>query len=376
MQKKIIALAIAAAMAAPVAALAEVTVYGIADMSVDMTNDGGDQASTMGTADNKRTQIASNQSRLGLKGSDDLGNGMKALWQMEAGVAMDTGDTTITNGRAQTFNRNTFVGLGGGFGTVILGNHDTMYKMATRKLDVFADSIADNRGSMGGGVLDARATDVLAYVSPEFSGVTVAAAMVGETDNSLDTLKTVNGAIFTTGNLIGATTLFVNYAREGITASVSTIGLTEKTAGAASTKVMDVSGTKLAGGYSTDMFSVGLIYEMISLKPGVGDKTDSSNIYIGGTYNLSEAGSVKLAYTMIGDSKTGSITGKDGGSQLSLGYDHEMTKSTTLYALYTGVSNHEAGNNGLFGLDAGGTVSATTAAGNPSALSFGMRHSF
>ena len=45
--------------------------------------------------------------------------------------------------------RNTFVGLTGGFGTAILGRHDTPYKLATRSLDVFADNIADNRSIMG-----------------------------------------------------------------------------------------------------------------------------------------------------------------------------------------------------------------------------------
>ena len=148
MQKKLIALAIAGAFVAP-AAFAEsgnVTIYGIMDASYDIT-DNGNSTTAQGEKTNK---VSSNSSRLGFKGSEDLGNGLSAVWQLETGINVD--GTTASNLNS----RNTFVGLSGKtWGTVILGKHDTPYKISTRSLDMFGDGLADNRNIMGAGPLAA-----------------------------------------------------------------------------------------------------------------------------------------------------------------------------------------------------------------------------
>ena len=171
MQKKIIALAIAAAISAPAFAdTSNVTVYGVADVSYDSINTGtsGGNAGKTGvlgaaTAANiqgaRSNRVSSNSSRLGVKGSEDLGDGLTAVWQIES--LINIGDATGTSGSASTGgaigNRNTFLGLSSATaGTVVLGRHDTPYKIATRAYDLFTDGIADNRSIMGGQSLVTR----------------------------------------------------------------------------------------------------------------------------------------------------------------------------------------------------------------------------
>src|SRR3569623_2413456 len=106
MNKKLIVLSIAAAMAGPLAAQAAVEVYGAARVSLDfVSNNANDTANKDSTV-----SLPSNYSRLGYKGDEDLGNGLPALWQLEQAVEFDTG-------AAFTHARDTYVGLGGGFGT-------------------------------------------------------------------------------------------------------------------------------------------------------------------------------------------------------------------------------------------------------------------
>jgi predicted porin len=144
--KKILAVAIATAFAAPAfAATSNVDVYGKLHMSVNWYNDQPSDINDIG--------ISSNASRIGFKGSEDLGGGLKGIWQIESGLNLDEQNGTLAN-------RNSFVGLSGGFGTALLGNHDTPLKLVGRKVDLFGDTIADSRNVMGGGS-DGRAQNVV-----------------------------------------------------------------------------------------------------------------------------------------------------------------------------------------------------------------------
>ena len=132
MKKSLIALAVASAFVAP-AAMAEATVYGQMHLSIDMANNGA-------TPSAKTNQLNNRTSHLGFKGAEDLGSGLSAVWQIESDIAADDGATTSLGGR------NTFLGLkSDSLGSIMAGRHDTPYKMATRNLDVFADTAADNR---------------------------------------------------------------------------------------------------------------------------------------------------------------------------------------------------------------------------------------
>jgi predicted porin len=174
MKKKIIVAAVAAAMVAPLAAMADATVYGKVRVATQY-HDRDNAADTWGMAD----QI----SRLGIKGSEDLGGGLKAVYKMEFGV--NVGDGFGASGFWSA--RNAYVGLAGDWGTFLAGRHDTPHKISDGKLDFFADTAADNdNGGAGAGMNDngvglfhsLRVNGALAYISPNMSGLTLAGALV------------------------------------------------------------------------------------------------------------------------------------------------------------------------------------------------------
>ena len=385
MQKKIIALAIAAAFSAPAFAdTSNVTIYGVANMSYDLTNNG--VVST--------NKVSSNQSRLGLKGSEDLGDGLSAVWQIEQLIAMDNAGGTLGT-------RNTFLGLSSGsMGTVLLGRHDTPYKLATRGFDVFADTIADNRSLMGGASLstigatsagasfDGRQGDVVAYVSPAMGGFTGIIAYVAgaELANAANQTK---GSAWSLAGLYGNGPLSANIAYEVHDFGTTTAGGTGTLGPSSALWPAPLTGGNLANlkesawklgvGYTMDAFNVNAVYERTSDSIGTAlaladtDLLGHSSWYLSGKYSFG-SDAVKLAYNTMGNMNA-ALGAATGAKQWTLGYDHNMGKRTTLYALYTRLSNDA---NATFGLatTSTGAVATTVAGNDPSAWSFGMKHTF
>ncbi|MCG6860041.1 MAG: porin [Chromatiaceae bacterium] len=115
--------------------------------------------------------------RIGIKGSEDLGGGLKAIYQVELGVRLTNADGDIDDGDPGTISmRNTFVGLAGNWGTFLVGRHDTPFKISTGKLDLFSDTLADYNHTIG--FTDVRADNAIAYISPSFSGFQFAGAII------------------------------------------------------------------------------------------------------------------------------------------------------------------------------------------------------
>ncbi|MBS0038838.1 porin [Neisseria sp. Marseille-Q1983] len=113
MKKSLIALTLAAL---PVAAMADVSLYGTvkAGVEVSRVKEHGEKSKTA-------TQIADFGSKIGFKGQEDLGNGMKAIWQLEQKASIAGTDSGWGN-------RQSFIGLKGDFGTVRAGNLNTVLK--------------------------------------------------------------------------------------------------------------------------------------------------------------------------------------------------------------------------------------------------------
>lgn len=140
-KSKLIVAAIGAAFAMPIAAQAQtdtdmgITIYGkvypdLSHVSLSGALPNGAPTSTLsptgkGTANSTLTAMDSPNSRIGFKGGENLGGGLKAIFQLEMGFNSDSG---IAGDSTAPFSRNTFVGLTGDFGTIRLGNMDTVYK--------------------------------------------------------------------------------------------------------------------------------------------------------------------------------------------------------------------------------------------------------
>lgn len=368
MHKKIIALAVAAAFSSPAFAdTSNVNVYGNVDLAFGSTNNG--------VVSN--TQISSQVTTVGFKGSEDLGDGLNAVWQIEQQIDIDNaGAGTSTK---NTFaNRDSFVGLkSDSWGTVLLGRHDTPYKIATRKLDVFNASLADNRSLLGGGtaatngagVHDARPGDVLAYISPKLNGFTVAAAYVAGAELTT-TAAQQKGSAYSVAGIYDVSPFYATLAYQSFkygSAATGTFG-----AVAPLNAGDTLSATKLGFGYTLDALQLNVAYEKNQSSILGLDKFGRNNWYLAGKYNFGN-NDVKLAYT-----KAGIIGGvaNTGARQVSIGYDHNLSKRTTLYALYTKVSNDTGANYGLTtaGSTAGGA--AVALGNNPYGFGVGLRHTF
>ena len=181
MQKKIIALAVAAMASGAAFAQSNVTVYGIADVAGVVRD--GEVGKTRYAVDSGVLST----SRLGFKGVEDLGNGLKALFTLEYGLTMDQ-NSGIGAGPAMA--RQQFVGLTGGFGTAVAGRLQTTgldFTVAGTALgsstalgagNVVAAGLKDGvvKTLVGAGAINAgaRADNAIAYISPSFGGVTVA----------------------------------------------------------------------------------------------------------------------------------------------------------------------------------------------------------
>jgi|GEM_PF-247526 len=171
MKLKLLSLAVAAAVSLPHTALAASgdgpQVYGQVDVGLQRVEEG----------DNDIFELDDKESRVGVKGVEDLG-GFEGLYQFEFGV--DTSD-----GSGIFKSRNSFVGLGGDFGTITAGQFDTPFKKAQGDIDLFSDQL-DMKSYVAG---EEREKNIIQYQTNEIAGMSASLAFQpGEqrTDNEND----------------------------------------------------------------------------------------------------------------------------------------------------------------------------------------------
>jgi len=342
MKKSLIALAVAGAFAAPAfAASSNVDVYGTIRMSLDNINSDA--------ANSDRWTINDQTSRFGIKGSEDLGGGLKAVWQIEQQISatdpVQTGaaaGTTVDTAFGGAGLRNTFVGVAGSFGTVIIGRHDTPYKLGG-SADQFADTSADSQkgttGIIGRNGFDNRANGTVAYVSPEWSGFHFAAAVIpGEETGAAPVSNDANG-LMDAYSLVGVYAngpLKMTLGHEKFTGEMSNTGVVSATNTANSA---DKAATKFNIAYKFGDIGVGYTYERSKDAPivasgtvGTSRNTDTAHL-ASVTYGM---GPITLAaqYGRFNDEvATGVTTGQD-LSRWTLGATYGMSKRTNVYAAY------------------------------------------
>ena len=164
MKKSLIALTLAAL---PVAAMADVTLYGQikAGVEVSKVKLGEKTATALGKEKSSKTatEIADFGSRIGFKGHEHLGNNLNAIWQVEQ-------DTSIAGGNKEWANRESFIGLEGGFGKVRAGNLDSTVKNTSDNVNQWESSNGALNLSVFTRVDDSKRAVSVRYDSPVFSG--------------------------------------------------------------------------------------------------------------------------------------------------------------------------------------------------------------
>ena len=328
MKKQLLTLAVAAALPmAAQAANAEVTIYGKIHASIDYLS--ADQADRdLSGSNDSLWDVTSRASRIGFKGSEDLGNGLKAIWKIESGV-------NIAEGGGGFATRNAYIGLAGGWGTFLYGRHDTPMKMSTGKLDIFVDTIADynlqGSGLGTGGFVDIRASDAIAYVSPSFAGLTLVGAIVPDADH--------DEVVKEQGDFAGAYSLAAMYSNGGLFLSGAYESLDDLFGGA------DASHWRIGAGFDFGAFHIGGVYSDVDGTLGgftkANGKSNDYKVYtINGSWTFGN--NVLKAMWMNTDwdedipvYKDNGLPGSDDStSTWAIGLDHNFSKRTKAYVIY------------------------------------------
>lgn len=169
MKKSLVALAVAAALPAFAQAQTNVQLTGSVDGALESVNK--DANGTAGVSDLKVTNGVWSGSRFAIVGSEDLGGGLRGLFNIEHRLNVDDG--TVTAG-ATFWQGQTWVGLGGGFGTLQIGRNYTPVFRALAVGDTTGYSWYNNSVGLGGSQI--RFGNSLFYVSPRLGGFTVHAS--------------------------------------------------------------------------------------------------------------------------------------------------------------------------------------------------------
>ncbi|MDB5873318.1 MAG: gram-negative porin family protein [Ramlibacter sp.] len=352
MKKYLVPLGLLAAVGA-VSAQSTVTLFGVVDAT--LAHGSGSVAS--------KTQLTNsgyNSSRLGFRGTEDLGGGMSASFWLEAGMSNDDGQGAATNQNNQpsgagaavagrqglTFNRRSTVSLSGSWGEVRLGRDYTPNFWNVASYDPFGyNGVGLTEQSVNvGGVVYVRASNGIGYFLP--------------------------------GNLGGFFGQFMHYRGENVTGTATSD---------------DGTGNGVRLGYAAGPINVGVA--MGRTKYATGDITSSS---VGGSYDMKV---VKLNASITHDKVSGLLpdgrgwllgfnaplgVGEARGSyssyqtdaagtprtrKLALGYIHNLSKRTALYATVARVHNSGGAAVGLNG-------AVTGANENSTGYDFGLRHAF
>ncbi|MFO7593697.1 MAG: porin [Pseudomonadota bacterium] len=304
MKKNVIALAVATAMAAPMAAQAEVTVSGvlqaeIVSVSGDTPRDGTiamQDASTIGGG-----QGSHNVGGVFINASEDLGGGLKGLAKYGVNVDVDN--------RTYRTTRDAYVGLSGGFGTVLMGRMSSPYKTSTVKWDPFLATFMQARGNGGasGGVAGhgSYLDETLAYAN-KFGAVKVVAGI------ALDETEEGNHAMSFSANVpMGPVELALGY-----------INASEHDA-YANGVVEDASATKIGLKYNGGAF--GMMFQHEIRDEGLGD---GSYTLLGANF-ASGANTFALNYGMNDVEANGEDT-----TYMALGMKHAFSKTTGMHLGY------------------------------------------
>lgn len=366
MMKKILAAAIVSAFAAPAfAATANVDVYGVLNFAVASID------SDTGTEDRQLT-LASQNSRIGFKGAEDLGGGLSAIWQIESTVFLDEAGGPFAT-------RNTFVGLKGGFGSVLLGRHDTPVKMLRGKVDNFGDTLADSRNLLGANAVsgkssyDLRPDNTAMYISPNFGGMTLMAAYTA--DSGLTTAPGAAPSAFPSC----VETADCN-DRDGYSVSADyangplMLGLgyqRQNTLINATNTEIDRSIWRAVAGFAMGDLKLGAEYERASADAAlVADDRNGWGLFA--NYALGNV-VLKANYLTVGDYDG---MNDSGAKQYTLGADYNLSKRTTASLFYAQIKNDT---NAAFNLGRAQGVSDSTSVDNgadPSTFGVGLKHTF
>lgn len=345
MKKSLVALAVLAASGAAMAQ-SSVTLFGVVDAGY-----------AVGKGATNKTQLATDRigsSRLGFRGVEDLGGGMRAEFWLEAGVANDSGAGSATNSNNQavtgltsagtqglTFNRKSTVGLVGSMGEIRLGRDYTPQFYTDAIFDPFGtNGVASSLIAYGGGLTAVRASNMIAYHSPVVGGFKVMlGSYMGENNTGAAAGKAGDG-----------NGVYVNYTNGPLTLA----------AGSAKTKkdaTNEVKTTNFGGSYNLGVANIMAESNTVSNTGAADIKGRLLGVTVpmaGGTFKFSNA-SLEQA---------GAETKRN-----AIGFVKPLSKRTSLFATYARNGNSGGAARGLNGATVNANQSST-------GYDLGVNHTF
>ncbi|MBL0075527.1 MAG: porin [Rhodocyclaceae bacterium] len=359
MQKKIIALAIAGLASSAAFAQTNVTVYGKIDMSYEHSS---------GTGGSKTTGINSgghDGSRLGFRGEEALGGGMKAIFGLEYGSLKADTNAGITG------SRQSYVGLSGNFGTIIAGN---IYATGANWAGKYDSLDAANsysplqyfNGNFGATINPYATQNSVGYTSPSMSGFTLR-GVVGFAPMKLDTVafNTNQERLYGVGVDYDMGPLSVGVVHH----RVNHIG---------NTGPADQRENAVAATYDFGPLALTGTWQTMKSENAAGATNADFNIKsIGMTVPVTKNDLLRLMYARF-DNKMAGAAANDDANSWGVVFEHSLSKRTIGYAGYNKMNNKGAATfKTPAGNGNGGVTNATVAPGGDSnGYGFGVIHNF
>jgi predicted porin len=261
-------------------------------------------------------KLNSNASRIGLKGSSQISEGLSVFYKTEFEVAADDGSNDIKKYSIDTLTlnenddpvenkvdvkdtstfkqRNIFVGIKGQYGSLLAGKNDTPTKQAQKKIDLFNDSVGDIKKTFAG---ENRMSNIMAYTTPKYGNFSASyAIMPSEADD---------------GGLADSKSYSVNYKKDGLYIAV-----------AADSNVKDADILRIVSQYKFDAWKLGFMYQD-------NDTADKSGYFASAAY---KSGNVTYK-AQYGVNEADSSNAED--TTLSLGADLKLAKKTKAFVFFT-----------------------------------------
>lgn len=356
MKKTLLALAAIAASSASFAQ-SSVTLYGVVDVSLESVK--GDKTVTRVTSSNYNT------SRLGFKGTEDIGGGLKANFALESGIAADTGAQGNT---ARFFDRASWVGLAGGFGDLRLGRIDTLIGDIAGVVSGVGPQNYDALKIVGTRAGDSlrRADNAVTYFLPTLvPGLT--AALQYSTAAGSSATGGATGAEAAGDNNGKSYGLSVKYAAGPLSAGLGYENLKDNSATAGNQKA---NATIVYAGYDFGVAKATLYYDA-ETNPTLSTTNNRRLTVLGTTVNVPLSPEFAL---VLGAAQArnvnGAVAGNDNVEITSIKGVYSLSKRTAVYGLFTGVNNGSATGKGP------GITSTIGADKTTHGLAVGIRHTF
>jgi predicted porin len=400
MKKSLVALA-AFAVAGGAFAQSSVTLSGNIKAGVAQTKYSNGPA---GSVNGNGLSVADGSSRFIIGGTEDLGGGLKAIFQIDTRFRTDDNGGTVATGTSGTTaanasqlgTGNTFVGLSGGLGMIQLGKMDTHYCLGSDQHGARATALQASScailGYVGGGTAGAtsaianasRSTNMIRYTTPNFAGFQAQAnystSFAGPEGTAIaGTTPGAPGVSVGDAGKGRAIALGLNYGNGPLKAGVSFWDAETEDRRAGAARGDQKAGTAFID-WNFGVATVGLTYDQSAIdRAAIGAATSETKRRawsIPVTVPLG-AGTFLFTYTKAADGKLNGTTVADTGATLvSVGYDYALSKRTSLGVSYAKLNNKAAAGYNLYTQSALNGTSNNAVGQDASQLYLGVRHAF